>query len=38
MTDLLRENNYLIFSDESGIAGNERYHAIGAITVLRRYT
>lgn len=32
MTDLLRENNYLIFSDESGIAGNERYRAIGTVS------
>jgi len=29
MTDLLRENNYLVFSDESGTTGNERYHANG---------
>ena len=32
MTDSLRENNYLIFSDESGTVGNERYHAIGTVS------
>jgi hypothetical protein len=32
MPDSLRENNYLIFSDESGTAGNERYHAIGTVS------